>query len=51
VREEGLYIWAEKKDTIIRDIEKTAKVDIILEKRIGDRSSRVAFIKPGDKNG
>jgi 4-amino-4-deoxy-L-arabinose transferase-like glycosyltransferase len=51
VREEGLYIWAEKKDTIIRDIEKTAKVDIILEKRIGDRSSRLAFIKPGDKNG
>ncbi|MFB3884577.1 MAG: ArnT family glycosyltransferase [Thermodesulfobacteriota bacterium] len=47
IRREGFYIWADKRDVYLREIEKRARVDIVLEKKIGDRSARLAFIKPG----
>jgi hypothetical protein len=46
MREEGLYIWADKRDFWIREIKKIAKVEMVLEKKIGDRSARLAFIRP-----
>jgi hypothetical protein len=47
IKEEGFHIWADKRDGCLREIEKRARVDIVLEKMIGDRSVRLAFIKPG----
>jgi 4-amino-4-deoxy-L-arabinose transferase-like glycosyltransferase len=46
IRQEGLYIWADKKDMIIREVEQVAKVEMVLEKKIGNKSTRLALIKP-----
>jgi hypothetical protein len=46
IRQEGLYIWADKSDILMREIEQNAKVEIVLEKKIGNRSARLALIKP-----
>jgi 4-amino-4-deoxy-L-arabinose transferase-like glycosyltransferase len=46
IRQEGLYIWADKNDIFIREAEQIGKVEVVLEKKIGDRSARLALIKP-----
>ena len=46
IRQEGLYIWADKRDIFIREVEKIAKVEIVLEKKVRSRSARLALIKP-----
>jgi 4-amino-4-deoxy-L-arabinose transferase-like glycosyltransferase len=46
IKEEGLYLWAEKYDYVIQEMKKTGKVDTILEKKIGERFVRLALIKP-----
>jgi 4-amino-4-deoxy-L-arabinose transferase-like glycosyltransferase len=46
ISEEGLYIWADKRDMLIREIERIAKVEMVFEKKIGSRSARLALIKP-----
>lgn len=46
IRQEGLYIWADKNDIFIREVEQNAKVEMVLEKRIGNKSARLALIKP-----
>jgi 4-amino-4-deoxy-L-arabinose transferase-like glycosyltransferase len=50
IQEEGLYIWADKDESLIREIEKIAKVDMVLEKKIGKRNARLAFIRPENTN-
>jgi len=46
IREDGLYLWAEKRDQGIQEAKKMGKVDMLLEKKIGERNVRLAFIKP-----
>jgi 4-amino-4-deoxy-L-arabinose transferase-like glycosyltransferase len=46
IRQKGLYIWADKNKTFIREVEEIAKVEIVLEKKIGARSVKLALIKP-----
>jgi hypothetical protein len=46
IRQEGLYIWADKNDLFVREIEQIAKVEMVLEKKIGNKSARLALIKP-----
>jgi len=46
IRQEGLYIWADKNDILIREVEQIAKVEMVLEKKIGNKSARLALIKP-----
>ncbi len=46
ITEEGLYIWADKHDQSIQEAKKVGKVDIVLERKIGERYVRLAFIKP-----
>jgi hypothetical protein len=46
IRQEGLYIWADKNDLFIRKVEQIAKVEMVLEKKIGNKSARLALIKP-----
>jgi predicted Rdx family selenoprotein len=46
IREDGLYIWADKNDKGIQEAKKIGKVDMLLEKNIGERNARLAFIKP-----
>jgi hypothetical protein len=46
IRQEGLYIWADKNDIITGEVERIAKVEMVLEKKIGTRSGRLAFIRP-----
>jgi len=46
IRQEGLYIWAEKNDMFIREVERIARVEMVLEKKIGNKSARLALIKP-----
>lgn len=46
IRQEGLYIWADKNDIFIREVEKIAKVEMVLEKKIGNRLARLALIRP-----
>jgi 4-amino-4-deoxy-L-arabinose transferase-like glycosyltransferase len=46
IKQEGLYIWADNRDIFIREVEKIAKVEMVLEKKIGNKSARLAFIKP-----
>jgi 4-amino-4-deoxy-L-arabinose transferase-like glycosyltransferase len=46
ITEEGLYIWADKNDVLIREVEQFAKVEMVLEREIGGRSARLAWIKP-----
>jgi 4-amino-4-deoxy-L-arabinose transferase-like glycosyltransferase len=46
IRQEGLYIWADKNDIFIREVEQNAKVEMVLEKKIGNKSARLALIKP-----
>jgi 4-amino-4-deoxy-L-arabinose transferase-like glycosyltransferase len=46
IREEGLYIWADKDDIFIRNVEQVANVEIVLEKKLGIRHARLAFVTP-----
>jgi hypothetical protein len=46
IREDGLYIWADRHDQGIQEAKKMGKVDIVLERKIGERYARLAFIKP-----
>jgi len=46
IRANGLYLWADKHDQGIQEMKKIGKVDIVLEKKIGERYARLAFIKP-----
>jgi 4-amino-4-deoxy-L-arabinose transferase-like glycosyltransferase len=46
ITQEGLYIWADKSDMFIREVEQIAKVKMVLEKKIGHMSARLALIKP-----
>ena len=46
IRQEGHYIWADKNDIFIREAEQNAKVEMVLEKKIGSKSARLALIKP-----
>jgi len=46
ISEDGLYLWAEKHDKGIQEAKKMGKVDVVLEKKIGERYARLAFIKP-----
>ena len=46
IREDGLYIWADKHDKGIQEAKKIGKVGMLLEKNIGERNARLAFIKP-----
>jgi 4-amino-4-deoxy-L-arabinose transferase-like glycosyltransferase len=46
IRQEGLYIWAGKKDMFIREVEQIARVEMVLEKKIGNKCARLALIKP-----
>jgi hypothetical protein len=46
IRQEGLYIWADKNDIFIREVKQMAKVEMVLEKEIGNKSARLALIKP-----
>jgi 4-amino-4-deoxy-L-arabinose transferase-like glycosyltransferase len=46
IRQEGLYIWADKNDLFIREVERIARVEMVLERKIGIRSARLAWIRP-----
>jgi 4-amino-4-deoxy-L-arabinose transferase-like glycosyltransferase len=46
IRQEGLYLWADQNDIFIREVEQVAKVEMVLEKKIGNKSARLALIKP-----
>jgi len=46
IRQEGLYIWADKNGIFIRKVKRIAKVEVVLEKKIGSRSARLALITP-----
>jgi hypothetical protein len=46
ISEDGLYLWADKHDQGIQEAKKMGKVNIVLEKKIGERYARLAFIKP-----
>ncbi len=47
VTEEGYYIWADnRKEEITRKIRKLYKVDVVLDKRIGRKNARLAYIIP-----
>jgi len=46
IRQQGLYIWTDKNDMFIRETERIAKVEMVLEKKIGSKSARLALIKP-----
>jgi 4-amino-4-deoxy-L-arabinose transferase-like glycosyltransferase len=46
IRGNGLYLWADKHNQGIQEMKKIGKVDIVLEKKIGERYARLAFIKP-----
>jgi 4-amino-4-deoxy-L-arabinose transferase-like glycosyltransferase len=46
IRQEGLYIWTDQDDIIIRKVTEIANVEMVLEKKIGGRHARLAFIKP-----
>jgi hypothetical protein len=46
IRQEGLYIWADKNDVFIREVEQIAKVKMVLEKKIGNRFARLALVQP-----
>jgi 4-amino-4-deoxy-L-arabinose transferase-like glycosyltransferase len=50
IKEEALYIWADKDEICLREIEKIAKVDMMLEKKIGEKNARLAFIRPENTN-
>jgi hypothetical protein len=45
IKQEGLYIWADKDDIFIRKVEQVANVEIVLEKKLGIRHARLAFVK------
>jgi 4-amino-4-deoxy-L-arabinose transferase-like glycosyltransferase len=47
IRNEGVYLWAEKKDTFIKALTRQFKVDVLLENEIGDKTLRIARIIPG----
>jgi hypothetical protein len=45
----GYYIWSDsKKDSTLRETRKLHRVDLLLDKRIGSKNGRLAFIEPGD---
>jgi hypothetical protein len=46
IRQEGLYIWTDNDDIVIRKVMEIANVEMVLEKMIGSRSARLALIKP-----
>jgi len=46
IRGNGLYLWADKHNQGIQEAKKIGKVDIVLEKKIGERYARLAFINP-----
>jgi hypothetical protein len=46
ITKNGLYIWADKHNHGIQEAKKIGKVDIVLERKIGQRHARLAFIKP-----
>ncbi len=50
VREDGFYIWVDKYDKAIPELEKIGEVVFIVERKIGDRSARLAFIKAKKKD-
>jgi hypothetical protein len=47
IRNEGVYLWAEKEDTSIKALTLHFKVDVLLEDKIGDKTFRIARIVPG----
>jgi len=48
----GYYIWSDsKKDSTLRETRKLHRVDLILDKRIGSKNGRLAYIEPGDFSG
>jgi hypothetical protein len=50
LKEEGLYIWADKDEICLRETEKIAEVEIVLERKVGERNARLAFIRPENTN-
>jgi 4-amino-4-deoxy-L-arabinose transferase-like glycosyltransferase len=46
ISEDGLYLWADKHDQGIQEAKKMGKVNIMLEKKLGERYARLAFIMP-----
>jgi 4-amino-4-deoxy-L-arabinose transferase-like glycosyltransferase len=46
IREDGFYLWADKHGKGIQEAKKIGRVDITLEKKIGERYATLAFIKP-----
>ncbi|NWF93241.1 MAG: glycosyltransferase family 39 protein [Syntrophaceae bacterium] len=46
IKEEGLYLWADKDESIVEELEKIAKLEMVFEKKIGERNARLAFISP-----
>jgi hypothetical protein len=48
ITNEGYYIWADsRKDDTLRKIRKLYSVDVVLDKRIGRKNARLAYIIPG----
>jgi hypothetical protein len=47
----GVYIWADKRDEILWKAEqKGLAVEILLEKKIGNKQARLARIEPTPRN-
>jgi 4-amino-4-deoxy-L-arabinose transferase-like glycosyltransferase len=46
IRNEGVYLWAQKEDTIIKVLNRQFKVDVLFENKIGDKNLRIAHIIP-----
>jgi 4-amino-4-deoxy-L-arabinose transferase-like glycosyltransferase len=47
ITNEGYYIWADsRKDDTLRKVRKLYKVDVVLDKRIGRKNARLAYIIP-----
>jgi hypothetical protein len=47
ITNEGYYIWADnRQEDITQKIRKLYKVDVVLDKRIGRKNARLAYIIP-----
>ncbi len=47
ITNEGYYIWADsREDNILRKVRKLYNVDVVLDKRIGRKNARMAYIVP-----
>jgi hypothetical protein len=44
IKEGGIFIWAERHNAVLNAFKERARVDIILEQKIGNKQARLAYI-------